>query len=124
MASVKGIVATAPLLAPLMADDRALARILDRAEVAVVGFTAEWCLPCRAFEPALAEVASMFRGREPEVVVVAVDVDRAPGATEACFVTALPTLMVFHRGWPVKRFVGPVSAAVARKAVRALLRAS
>lgn len=93
-----------PGLAP-RATDRELSRLLSTTDVLLVDFSARWCAPCRALDPAVERVAARHRDG---VTVVVLDVDDSPGAAAAFLVAELPTLLVFKRGRPVRRLVGLV----------------
>ncbi|MEE1804744.1 MULTISPECIES: thioredoxin domain-containing protein [unclassified Streptomyces] len=69
----------------------------------LVEFTADWCPPCRQIAPVLAAVAEEERGR---IRIVQLDVDTNPATTARYGVLAMPTLMVFQAGEPVKSMVG------------------
>jgi thioredoxin 1 len=69
----------------------------------VVGFWAEWCIPCRLAAPALAEAARHFRKR---LRFGLVNVDEEPGLAERYEVSGLPTVLVLQGGRPVVRRVG------------------
>ncbi|MFJ9032588.1 thioredoxin [Streptomyces sp. NPDC102274] len=69
----------------------------------LVEFTADWCGPCRQLAPVLSAVAGEQAGR---LKVVQLDVDSNPEITARYGVLAMPTLMVFRAGEPVKSMVG------------------
>ncbi|RYJ27738.1 thioredoxin [Streptomyces sp. L-9-10] len=69
----------------------------------LVEFTADWCGPCRQLAPVLSAVAGEQAGR---LKVVQLDVDSNPEVTVRYGVLAMPTLMVFRAGEPVKSMVG------------------
>ena len=101
--------------APVPASDRTLERILRDSPVPVlVDFHAEWCGPCHAMAPVLAEVA---RARAGTVIVVKVDTDRNPGSAARFEIRGLPTLVAFEKGKERKRQVG----AVPRQVIESML---
>ncbi|MFD8919278.1 thioredoxin [Streptomyces sp. NPDC059569] len=69
----------------------------------LVEFTADWCGPCRQLAPVLSAVAGEQAGR---LKVVQLDVDSNPEVTARYGVLAMPTMMVFRAGEPVKSMVG------------------
>ncbi len=71
------------------------AEVLKSKEPVVVDFFAEWCGPCKAMAPALAQVATELEGK---VKVVKVDVDQNPAITQRYKISAMPTLMIFKGG--------------------------
>ncbi len=81
----------------------------------VVGFLAEWCIPCHQALPVLETAAREHQGR---VKVGAVDCDESPGLVSRYEVQGLPTVLVLKGGVPVVRRVGLMG----RKSLDDLLR--
>jgi thioredoxin 1 len=71
----------------------------------LVDFSAVWCGPCKALEPAVKEVASEFAGK---LKVVKVDIDVSPGVAARFGIRGVPTVIVVKGGREVKRQVGLV----------------
>lgn len=70
--------------------------LINESEVPVlVDFFAEWCGPCKVMAPMLAQFANEMEGR---VKVLKVDVDRNPSASQQYQISAVPTLILFHKG--------------------------
>ena len=83
----------------------------------VVGFWAEWCVPCQMAAPAL-ESAERQHGGSLRFGLV--NYDENPGLVERFAVQGLPTLMVVKDGRPLERRVGLMG----RAALQDLLRRS
>ncbi|MGW2052515.1 thioredoxin [Streptomyces sp. NPDC001840] len=77
--------------------------VLKAALPVLVEFTADWCPPCRQLAPVLSAVAEEEAAR---IKVVQLDVDTNPLTTTRYGVLAMPTLILFRAGEPVKSMVG------------------
>ncbi|MFF1417179.1 thioredoxin [Streptomyces sp. NPDC058280] len=77
--------------------------VLNSGLPVLVEFTADWCGPCRQLAPVLSALASEEAGR---IKIVQLDVDTNPEITARYGVLAMPTLLVFRAGEPVKSMVG------------------
>ena len=80
----------------------------DRAVLAspvpvVVGFWAEWCVPCHMAQPALESAEQQAAGR---LRFGLVNFDQNPGLVERYAVQGLPMTLVIKDGQPVDRRVG------------------
>src|SRR5262245_5040524 len=77
--------------------------VLQAKEPVLVDFYGTWCPPCRELAPRIDELASEFSGRAK---VVKVNVDDADQSAAHYRVNAVPTLILFDRGQPIRRWVG------------------
>jgi thioredoxin 1 len=77
--------------------------VLESTEPVLVDFFAEWCGPCKAMAPALAQVAAELKGK---VKIAKLDVDQNPNVTEKYRIQAMPTLMIFKDGKVAAQRVG------------------
>ena len=75
---------------------------------ALVEFWASWCLPCRAVEPILEELAEKYAGR---IKVGKLNVDQNPRTGSRYQIKGIPTFILFNSGKPVSRRVGAQSKA-------------
>jgi len=78
-------------------------QVLSSPDPVIVGFWAEWCIPCHMAAPALESAAPHYRGR---VRFGVVNVDEEPGLAKRCDVKGLPTVLVMQRGEVCQRRVG------------------
>ena len=96
-------------------DDATFDAIVIAADTPVlVEFGAAWCPPCRMLAPVLEDIA---RERSERVRVVTLDVDANPVTQTRYGVMSLPTLLLFHRGSPVRQVVGYTSKATLLRVV-------
>ena len=63
-----------------------------------------WCRPCKAIEPALADIAAEPRAR---VRLVALDIDANLGTPSRYGVLSIPTVILFAGGEARETLVGP-----------------
>ena len=77
--------------------------VLASAVPVVVGFWAEWCVPCHMAQPALESAEQQHGGR---LRFGLVNFDQNPGLVERYAVQGLPMTLVIKDGQPVDRRVG------------------
>lgn len=71
-------------------------------------FYADWCGPCRAVEPVVADLTEELDGRAR---VVRLNVDEQQGLAASYNVRGIPTFVVFRNGKEVARQSGAISKA-------------
>jgi len=69
----------------------------------LVDFWAEWCGPCKALTPIIDELATDYAGRAK---VGKVDTDANREVSVRFSISAIPTVILFHKGEIVEKFVG------------------
>ena len=79
------------------------AEVIKSDKPVLVDFWAEWCQPCRALAPTIDQLASDFDGK---IKVGKVDTDSNLNTAVKYGIQAIPTVIVFKGGQPVKRFTG------------------
>lgn len=82
--------------------------VLDSDQPVLVDFWAEWCMPCRMLAPTIDEIAGEYNGKAK---VGKVDTDANREVTMKYGINAIPTVIVFKGGEPVKKFVGMTNKA-------------
>lgn len=77
--------------------------VLSSSQPVLVDFWAEWCMPCRSLSPIIDAIATEHAGK---VKVGKVDIDSNREISMKYGITAIPTIMIFKDGKPVRTFVG------------------
>lgn len=80
----------------------------------LVDFWAEWCAPCKALMPLLAQIAESYQG---ELLLAKVDCETEQDVVARFGIRSLPTVVLFKDGQPVDGFAG----AKPESEIRALL---
>ncbi|KAF8263033.1 thioredoxin-like protein [Lactarius quietus] len=86
--------------------------------VVLVDFYADWCGPCKMLSPILERLAGdveMKTGSGRPIDLVTVDTDVHGALAQQYQVRALPTVVAFRGGEPVKQFVGALPEGGVRK---------
>jgi len=68
-----------------------------------VDFWAAWCGPCKALAPIMDELAADYDGKAK---VGKVDTDANREISVRFSVSAIPTVILFHKGEIIQKFVG------------------
>jgi len=97
-----------------MANDHVLAftdsnfqsEVLNNDKPVLVDFWAEWCMPCKMLGPTIDEMAEEFAGKAS---VGKLDIDANQEVAASLGISAIPTVILFKGGRPVKKFVGLTS---------------
>lgn len=79
------------------------ADVLSSDQPVLVDFWAEWCMPCKILGPTIDEIADQFEGK---AVVGKVDIDGNQEIAVKFGISAIPTVIIFHKGEVAKKFVG------------------
>lgn len=77
--------------------------VLNSDKPVLVDFWAEWCSPCKALAPVIDELASENVDR---IKVGKVDTDANREISVRFSISAIPTVLLFHKGEIVEKFVG------------------
>ncbi len=77
--------------------------VLGADKPVLVDFWAEWCGPCKALAPVIDELAEHYAGK---VKVGKIDTDGNRDVSVRFSVSAIPTVILFHNGKIVEKFIG------------------
>ena len=77
--------------------------VIKEKEVTLVDFGAKWCPPCKVLLPILEELQ---REEGNHLSILQVDCDESPEIASEFGILSLPTVIVFHNGEPIDKFVG------------------
>ena len=78
----------------------------------VVDFWAEWCGPCHAVAPSVAQLAADYDGR---AVIAKLNADEYPEILQNFGIMGIPTLIYFKGGQEVDRQVGMTNYSTLKK---------
>lgn len=92
--------------------------VLHKKGIVIVDFWAPWCEPCKMIRAEIQRAAESFKD---QVEVVRVDVDAFHSLAEKYDIMAIPTLLFFKDGKPVKRIIGYASEEEIRKFLATLV---
>jgi len=89
--------------APIPVTDASFKEVVQKYDLVVVDFWAEWCGPCLMAEPIINELAKDYAGK---VVFGKLNVDEYPTIASRFSVMGIPTLVILKNGKEVDRIVG------------------
>jgi thioredoxin 1 len=98
---------------PQVTDGTFQEAVLNSATPVLVDFTATWCAPCRVLGPILEQIAA----ETTKVGIVQADIDSNRTIAVKYGIMALPTMLFFKGGQPVRKSVGLRTSADIRKMI-------
>ncbi|MEM9416527.1 MAG: thioredoxin [Planctomycetota bacterium] len=94
------------------------AEALDADVPVLVDFWAEWCMPCKMLAPVIEKVAASYGDK---VKAGKLDTDANRETAVEYGISSIPTVILFHKGEPVKTIVGLQPEAAYTAEIDALL---
>ncbi len=74
---------------------KTFSELINSDKPVLVDFSAEWCGPFRMLAPILKEVKSRIGDK---AIIIKIDVDQTPQASEIFQIQGVPTLILFKKG--------------------------
>lgn len=84
--------------------DDTIDTFINEHEIVLLDIFTTWCGPCVMQAKILEDMAPKLDGKR--VVIAKIDADQAPKTSEQYGIRAIPTLILFKDGKPVKTHVG------------------
>ncbi len=84
-------------------NDKTFKDSIRKEGVTLVEFGAAWCPPCKVLLPILDGMDREYNG---SVSMIKVDCDESPEIATQFSIMSMPTVILFHNGVPVDKFVG------------------
>lgn len=91
-----------------LTDDNFESEVIHSDVPVLVDFWADWCAPCRAIAPAVAELAEQYQGKAK---VGKLDVDNNQQVAMQYGIRSIPTLLIFKNGEVADQIIGAVPKA-------------
>lgn len=89
-------------------------QILNKKDLVLIDFFAEWCGPCKMMPPILEKTKQLV----PEVSIIKIDVDKNQTLASKYQIRGVPTLMLFKKGQQVWRQSGVLQPEQLAKVLR------
>ncbi|MFP4000913.1 MAG: thioredoxin [Thermoplasmata archaeon] len=88
---------------PVKLTDEDFDEFVEKHDVALIDFWADWCGPCKILAPIIEELAEEMQG---EVAFGKLDVDANKAKSSEYSVSSIPTMIVFSDGEVVDKMIG------------------
>lgn len=88
---------------PVKVTDEDFDEFVEKYDVALIDFWAEWCGPCKRLGPVIEELAEEMQG---EVAFGKLNVDENKAKSSEFSVSSIPTMIIFKDGEVVDKMIG------------------
>ena len=93
-------------ISPLVISDENFNQIIEKNPIVVVDFWAEWCGPCRAMNPMIEELSSIY---ENKIVFAKLNVDKNPIIPSKYGISSIPTFLIIKNGQVMNSIIGAIT---------------
>lgn len=85
--------------------DKEFKDFIEKSNVALIDFYADWCAPCYVIKPVMEELSDELEGKAE---FGKIDVDKDKERATEFGIMSIPTLLIFSKGKLVDRLTGAV----------------
>ena len=85
--------------------DKEFKDFIEKSNVALIDFYADWCAPCHVIKPVMEELSEELEGKAE---FGKIDVDKNKERATEFGIMSIPTLLIFSKGKLVDRLTGAV----------------
>lgn len=80
--------------------------VINKNNLVIIDFWAEWCYPCKLIEPVIKEIEEEMKDKDIEFYKL--NVDKIPEVAAEYGILSIPTLLFFKNNKEVERIIGAV----------------
>ena len=91
---------------PIILTDYNFTELINKYQILIVDFWADWCGPCRMVSPIIEQLSNELSGK---VVFGKLNVDKNPSVSNVFGIQSIPTIIIFKNGQVADRIVGAIT---------------